>query len=144
MDFSEISFMLADARERGYNVGSTAAAYYTQGVTASMEYWGIPAADIASYLARPDVNYATAPGTWKEKIAKQFWIAMYNRGFEAWTVWRMYDAPGLRLPAATGTPVPFRFTYPVTEKNLNGANLAQAASAIGGDTQQTKIFWDKF
>ncbi|WP_299180205.1 SusD/RagB family nutrient-binding outer membrane lipoprotein [uncultured Chryseobacterium sp.] len=142
MDYSEISFLLSDARERGYNVGSTAAAYYTQGITASMEYWGISAADIATYLARPDVNYATAPGTWKERLAKQFWIAMYNRGFEAWTVWRMYDAPTLKLPVATGTPVPKRFTYPVTENNLNGANLSQAASAIGGDTQQTKIFWD--
>ncbi|WBV61792.1 SusD/RagB family nutrient-binding outer membrane lipoprotein [Chryseobacterium camelliae] len=144
MDYSEISFLLADARERGYNVGSTAAVYYTNAVTASMQYWGISAADIATYLARPDVNYATAPGTWKQKIAKQFWIAMYNRGFEAWTVWRMYDAPTLSLPAATGNPVPNRFTYPVIEKNLNGANLAQAASAIGGDTQQTKLFWDKF
>ncbi|REC77225.1 SusD/RagB family nutrient-binding outer membrane lipoprotein [Chryseobacterium elymi] len=144
MDYSEISFLLADAKERGYNVGSTAAIHYTNAVTASMEYWGIPAADIATYLARPDVNYATAPGTWKQKVAKQFWIAMYNRGFEAWSVWRMYDAPVLGLPVATGTPVPNRFTYPVTENNLNGANLAQAASAIGGDTQQTKLFWDKF
>lgn len=143
MDYSEISFLLADASERGYNVGA-AAAHYTNAVTASMEYWGIPATDIATYLARPDVNYATATGTWKEKIAKQFWIAMYNRGFEAWTVWRMYDAPGLKLPVATGNPVPNRFTYPVSEVNLNGANLSQAASAIGGDTQQTKLFWDKF
>ncbi|WP_312077097.1 SusD/RagB family nutrient-binding outer membrane lipoprotein [Chryseobacterium sp.] len=144
MDYSEISFLLADAKERGYSVGSgTAATHYTNGITASMQYWGIPAADITTYLARPDVAYTSAPGTWKQKLAKQFWIAMYNRGFEAWSVWRMYDGPVLRLPAATGTPVPNRFTYPITENNLNGANLAQAASAIGGDTQQTKIFWDK-
>lgn len=143
MDYSEISFLLAEAKERGYGVGSTAANYYTQGITASMEYWGVSASDITTYLARTDVNYATAPGTWKEKLAKQFWIAMYNRGFEAWTVWRMYDAPGLKLPAATGNPIPFRFTYPVREQNLNGTNLAAAASAIGGDTQQTKLFWDK-
>lgn len=144
MDYSEISFFLSEARERGYNVGSTAADYYTQGIVASMEYWGVSSGDIATYLSRADVDYATAPGTWKEKLAKQFWIAMYNRGFEAWSVWRMYDAPGLRLPAATETPVPVRFTYPVREQNLNGANLAAAAQAIGGDTQQTKLFWDKF
>lgn len=144
MDYSEISFLLAEASERGYAVGSSAAAYYTQGITASMNYWGVADADIATYLARPDVAYATAAGDWKQKIGKQFWIAMYNRGFEAWSVWRKYDAPALALPAATQTPVPFRFTYPLREVNLNSENVAAAASAIGGDTQQTKIFWDKF
>lgn len=143
MDYAEISFLLAEAKERGYNVGSSASAYYTQAITASMEYWGIPTADIATYLARPDVNYASAAGTWKEKIGKQFWIAMYNRGFEAWSVYRKYDAPALRLPAETQRPVPKRFTYPVTESNLNGPNYQQASSAIGGDDQQTKLFWDK-
>ncbi len=144
MDFSEISFLLAEAKERGYNVPLTAAVYYTQGVAASLDYWGVPAADIATYLARPDVNYATAAGTWKQKIGKQFWIAMYNRGFEAWSVYRKYDAPALKLPAATQTPIPKRFTYPVTERNLNKTNYEQAATAIGGDEQQTKLFWDKF
>lgn len=144
MDYSEISFLLAEAKERGYNVGSSATAYYTQAVKASMEYWGVAPGDITTYLARPDVNYASAPGTWKEKIGKQFWIAMYNRGFEAWSVYRKYDAPGLRLPAETGRPVPKRFTYPVTESNLNSSNYNQAATAIGGDQQQTKLFWDKF
>lgn len=144
LDFSEISFLLADAKERGYNVPLTADAYYTQAIRANMEYWNVPAADITTYIARPDVSYATAPGTWKEKIGKQFWIAMYNRGMEAWTAWRMYDAPALGLPEATKTPVPKRFTYPVREVTLNGANYSQAASAIGGDQQQTKLFWDKF
>lgn len=144
MDYSEISFLLAEAKERGYNVGSSAADYYKQAIKASMEYWGVPTADVNTYLARPDVDYASAPGTWKEKIGKQFWIAMYNRGFEAWSVYRKYDAPGLRLPAETGRPVPKRFTYPVTESNLNSSNYNQAATAIGGDQQQTKLFWDKF
>lgn len=144
LDFSEISFMLADAKERGYSVAMSAQDYYNQGITASMEYWGINSGSTTLYLARPDVNYLTAAGTWKQKIAKQFWIAMYNRGFEAWSVWRMYDSPSLSLPVATGTPVPNRFTYPVRELNLNGANVSAAATAIGGDTQQTKLFWDKF
>ncbi|WP_345991973.1 SusD/RagB family nutrient-binding outer membrane lipoprotein [Chryseobacterium sp. Chry.R1] len=144
MDYSEISFLLAEAKERGYNVPLPAAAYYTQAISANMQYWGIDSVDIAAYLAKANVNYATASGTWKQKIGKQFWIAMYNRGFEAWTVWRKYDAPALRLPAATKAPVPNRFTYPVRETTLNGSNYNQAAAAIGGDQLQTKLFWDKF
>ena len=144
MDFSEISFLLAEAKERGYSVPKTAEQYYNQAITANMEYWGIAAGDIATYLSRPDVAYATASGNWKQKIGKQFWIAMYNRGFEAWSVWRKYDAPALSLPAATSTPVPLRYTYPLREVNLNSANVAKASTAIGGDKQQTKLFWDKF
>lgn len=143
MDFAEISFLLAEASERGYTVSQTAAEYYNQGITASMEYWGISGSDIETYLSRADVAYATAQGTWKEKIAKQFWIAMYNRGFEAWSVWRKFDAPQLKLPAASQNPVPFRYTYPLREVNLNSVNVESASAAIGGDSQQTKLFWDK-
>jgi hypothetical protein len=48
---------------------------------------------VAAYLLNPKVAYATAPGTWS-KIGNQLWLAMYNRGFEAWTAWRTYDMPG--------------------------------------------------
>lgn len=142
LDYSEISFLLAEAAERGYAVSGSAATHYTNAITANMEYWGIDASDISTYLSRSDVDYNSAPGSWREKIGKQFWIAMYNRGFEGWTAWRKYDAPQLNLPAATQTPVPLRFTYPVRELQLNQANYEQASSAIGGDTQQTKLFWD--
>lgn len=143
LDFAEISFLLAEAAERGgYSVAESAEEYYNQGVTANMEYWGLSSAEIDAYLARPGVDYATAPGTWQEKIGMQFWIAMYNRGFEAWNVWRKFSSPELRLPAATGNPIPLRFTYPNREYTLNEANVSAAASAIGGDEQQTPIFWD--
>ncbi|MGS2738591.1 SusD/RagB family nutrient-binding outer membrane lipoprotein [Sinomicrobium sp. M5D2P17] len=143
LDFAEISFLLAEAAERGgYNVTGSAEEYYTQGVTASMEYWGLSSDEIDSYLAKPEVDYATAPGTWQEKIGMQFWIAMYNRGFEAWNVWRRFSSPELRLPVSTGNPIPLRFTYPVREYTLNEASVSAAASAIGGDEQQTPIFWD--
>jgi hypothetical protein len=69
LDYSEIQFMLAEAAERGIATPQTAAEHYTEGITASMEYWGIDDADIAAYLANPDVAYATAEGggTWKQK-----------------------------------------------------------------------------
>lgn len=142
LDYSEVEFLLADAVERGYAVSGSAEDHYNSAITANMEYWGVESSEIATYLAQPDVAYSTAPGTWKEKIGKQFWIAMYNRGFEGWTVWRMYNAPQLNLPAATGSSVPLRFTYPVEEQTLNVINYNAAVGAMGGDTQQTRIFWD--
>ena len=141
IDFSEVSFYLADAAERSLSgTPALAAGFYNAGITASFDYWGV--SGIAAYLAKPDVNYTVAPGTWKEKIGKQFWLAMYNRGYEAWTAWRTYDVPTFNLPVDSGLPVPTRYTYPVNEQNLNETNWSAASAAIGGDKQTTKLFWD--
>ena len=142
MDYSEVSFYLAEAAERTYNIGGTADEFYNNGITASIEYWGGTPSDVTSYLADPDVDYATATGTWREKIGTQFWLAMYNRGFEGWTVWRKFDYPILNIAADSEDPVPLRYTYPVDEQNLNSANWDAASTSIGGDAQSTKLFWD--
>lgn len=140
IDFAEVSFYLAEAAARGWSVGGTAAEHYNNGITASFDYWGV--SDVATYLANPNVAYATAAGDWREKIGNQFWLAMYNRGFEGWTVWRKFDTPAFNLPAVSGLPVPTRYTYPINEQNLNEANWGAGSSAIGGDNQTTKLFWD--
>lgn len=141
LDFAEVSFFLAEASERGYAVGGTAEEHYNNGISASFDVWG--ASDLATYMANPDVAYGTAPGTWKEKIGNQFWLAMFNRGFEGWTAWRKFDSPTtFQVPVDDETPLPYRYTYPIDEQNLNRTNWEAASSAIGGDTQQTKLFWD--
>ena len=142
LDYVEVEFLLAEAVERGFNVGGTAAAHYNAAVTASFDYWGVTGA--AAYLAKPQVNYATASGDWKQKIGTQKWIALYNRGFDAWLEWRRLDAPNLLPPAVEGLDltVPTRLIYPVNEQTLNGANRNAAAAAIGGDESFTKLWWD--
>lgn len=142
LDYTEVQFMLAEAAARGFAVGGTAESLYNSAIRASFEFWGNTTAEADAYLAQPNVAYATAAGTWKQKIGTQYWIAMYNKGFEGWNVWRRLDAPTFNLPQATQNPVPTRYTYPIRERNLNGVNYNQAASAIGGDTQTTKLFWD--
>src|SRR5690606_35301008 len=141
MDYAEVSFLLAEAAERGFGVGS-ADTHYTNGVRASLEFWGVSDADITAYLASPDVAYATAPGSWKEKIARQFWLAMYNNAFEGWSVWRKLDYPAMHVSGFENMPAPHRYTYPISERTINPDNYDQASSAIGGDEQSTKLFWD--
>jgi hypothetical protein len=143
IDYAEVCFYLADAAERSISGTPAAAAdFYNAGITASFDYWGTPG--VANYLLNPDVNYSTASGDWKVKIGTQLWLAMYNRGYEAWTAWRTYDIPGFNLPAVSELPVPTRYTYPVNEQNLNIVNYKAASTSIGGDKQTTKVFWDKF
>jgi hypothetical protein len=142
LDYTEVQFMLAEAAARGFAVGGTAESFYESAIRASFEFWGNTTAEANTYLAQPNVAYATAAGDWKQKIGTQFWLAMYNKGFEGWNVWRRLDAPTFNLPQATKNPVPTRYTYPIRERNLNATNYNQASSVIGGDMQTTKLFWD--
>lgn len=146
MEASEVNFYLAEAASQGYAVGKTAAQYYNEAITASFENWGI-GDQAAAYLLNPSVSFATAPGTDKQKIANQEWIAFYNRGFESWTAYRRLDFPALVAPAnayseAEGE-VPKRLTYPINEQTVNGDNYTAGSAAIGGDKMKNHIFWDK-
>ncbi len=144
LDYSEVEFMLAEAKERGFAVPGTAEEHYDAGITASMEYWGIDGGDIDDYLANPSVAYATAAGAWKQKIGTQQWIAFFNRGFEGWSVWRRLDFTGFNVPPLLAySDIPNRFIFPIEEATLNKDNLTQAIQMIGGsDNVQTKVFWD--
>lgn len=143
LDYSEVEFIKAEAIERGFNVGGTAATHYNNAITASIVYWGGATTDAIAYLAQPSVNYATASGNYKQKIGNQEWIALYNRGYDAWTTWRRLQYPQLVAPASALSPIPVRYTYPVNEQNLNQANYTAAAAAIGGDKVTTKLFFNK-
>ena len=123
-------------------MGGDAATFYNAGVTASILEWGGSQADADAYLAEPSVAYATAAGDWKQKIGTQKWIALYDKGFEAWSSYRLYDYPVLPIAEQAQIPTPTRYTYPVTEYSLNEASVEAAASAIGGDALSTKVFWD--
>lgn len=146
LTYSEVEFLLAEAVERGIAVGGTAASHYNAAITASMQDWGVSSANIAAYLVRPDVAYATAAGTWQQKIGEQAWISYFNRGFEAWTSYRRLDFPALVAPPVTFgdiTEVPKRYSYPGIEQTLNAANLEAAVAKLGNNNVTTKIFWDK-
>jgi hypothetical protein len=144
IDYAEIEFIRAEAAERGMSVGGTAALHYNNAVAASIEYWGGTPTEAANYLGQSTVAYATAAGTYKQKIGTQKWIALYNRGFDAWTEWRRLDFPKLVAPVDALSAIPVRYPYPVQEQNLNTKNYNNAATAIGGDLVTTKLFWDKF
>ncbi|OCB76619.1 SusD/RagB family nutrient-binding outer membrane lipoprotein [Flavobacterium crassostreae] len=147
LEATEVNFYLAEAAAKGISVGNNTEYYYNKAITASFESWGI-ANQAAGYLANPDVSFATAAGaTAEEKIATQEWIAFYNRGFEAWTMYRRLNSPVLVAPAKAYSEaegeVPKRLTYPINEQTVNGKNYKDAVLAIGGDKLKNRIFWDK-
>ncbi|HEU4789474.1 MAG TPA: SusD/RagB family nutrient-binding outer membrane lipoprotein [Flavobacterium sp.] len=144
MDATEVEFLLAEAAAKGAAVGA-AATHYNNAIAASMENWGVASADATAYLTANPYSAAN----YKQVIGEQAWIALFNRGFEAWTSYRRLDFPVLTVPAVTYngiTEVPKRYSYPAREQTLNRTNVSAAIAKIPGgkNTLTAKVFWDKF
>jgi hypothetical protein len=145
-DYTEAEFLLAEAVERGFNVGGTAESHYDNAVESSIIYWGGTPAEVDAYLAQPSVAYATAFTNWKQKIGTQAWLAYWLRGNTLWNSYRRLDYPRLFAPPnykQNINKVPVRLFYPVSEQTLNAENYEAASIAIGGDSPLTKLFFDK-
>lgn len=140
LQYAETEFLLAEAAARGFNVGGSAESHYVAAITASFDFWG--ADGLAGYLANPEVAYDSA--NWRESIGTQAWLGNYNRTFASWLSVRRLDFPILVKPLNAESGYPVRYPYPVSEINLNPGNYEEAASAIGGDVTETRLFWDKF
>jgi hypothetical protein len=143
LTYAEVSFILAEAAERGWIAGS-AAAYYQQGIRASMEQWGVTnAAAIDAFLAQPAIAY-TAGTAGLRKIALQKWIALYTDGVEAWAEWRRTCVPATVKPgpaAIIGT-VPRRYLYSTREHSVNATNVDAAVGRQGADAFTSRMYWD--
>jgi hypothetical protein len=142
LDYVEVAFYLAEAAERGFDVGGTAEEFYNEGIKASILYWGGTQAQGTAFLADPSIAFTTASGTNFQKIARQKYVALFNRGLEAWTEYRRLDFPAFNTPPSPNGDFPIRYTYPNSEQTSNGENYTTAAAAIGGDLLTTKVFWD--
>ena len=141
LDYSEVEFILAEASARWGILGAPAE-HYSKAVTASIVYWGGTSAQAESYLAQSGVAYSSATGNYSQKIGIQKYLALYNRGYDAWTEWRRLDYPNLVPANQALSVIPLRITYPTSERTLNRVNVESAATAIGGDGVATRLFWD--
>jgi len=137
ISYAEVQLLLAEAYQRGILTGNAATAY-ANGVTASMNYWGITdAAAIATYVS----NNAYDAANWKMSIGTQKWVALYMNGFQAWNEWRRLDYPQLSAPAAAIiNSIPVRMPYPLSETTSNASQLELVTT--NPNDMQTKVWWD--
>jgi hypothetical protein len=138
--YDEVLFLKAEASARGWAVGGSVQSFYNSAIDESMAAWGV---DIDTFLTQSTVDYddqIAAGKTWKEIIGNQKWIAMYDRGLEAYSTWRLYDAPTMADAVEAGTPPPFRYNYSVDEYSVNEAAVSGANG--GSDNVMDKVFWD--
>lgn len=150
INYAEVCFILAEAKERGWSVPGTAESWYNAGITASMNQWSITDQGVIdAYLAQPAVNYSTAAGDWKQKIGVQKWLALFLQGLDGWSEWRRLDFQKLELPVDgviqdVGDKVsPSRMSYPTNEQSQNANGYQQGVQLLGGpDKLSTRVWWD--
>jgi hypothetical protein len=149
MTYAEVAFLEAEAAQRGVGglSASQAAGFYTAGITASLNQWGVTSSSaISAFLANPAI--ALQSGTaGQTQIVQQEWVALYTDGTQAWSLWRRTCVPFTVKPGpfAIIPTVPRRFEYSDTEKSVNATSLQAAVTAMGGTTDDftTRMYWDK-
>jgi hypothetical protein len=156
--YAEQCFNIAEAIHRGWAPGS-AATYYTAGITASMEFFGIQdgtvipiyetdndlqigsfTANLTAYLAQPSVAYAGAGATGLTQILQQKYLAFFqNSGQEAYFNYRRTGVPNFLFGPGTGNSgvIPKRWLYPVAESVNNPSNYMDAVMNQFGTTTES-------
>ena len=155
MDYAEVAFIMSE--RAGWSQAD-----YEAGITASMEKWGVAAADIAAYIA-------AVPAASEENVLTQKYIAMYMQGQQSWCEYRRTGFPKTLIPVyaeysiqdpsftdpdlewvdkvftplvAEVTELPYRMRYPAQEQTLNGdSRKAAVAKLSNGDVIYSKLWW---
>jgi Starch-binding associating with outer membrane len=143
MTYSELQFILAEARERSIITTGTADAYYRNGISASFSFYGLT--PDPAYFAQARIAYTGTTDERLEKIGTQKWVASYFQGLEAWFNWRRTGYPRLQ-PSVTNqnnNQIPVRFIYPRIEQSLNSKGRDAAIARQGADNINTKVWWDR-
>lgn len=155
MTYSEVQFILAEARQRGYIATSTAEDYYLNGIKASFDYYvsrleeggydeiADAVVDDDAYYNQSAVAYTGTDEALLDKIALQKWLALFYTGLEGWYDWRRTDAPTI-TPGddAVISTVPVRYMYPTDVQAYNADNYAEAIARQGEDKITTHVWWD--
>jgi hypothetical protein len=110
LSYEETQFLKAEAAFKGWGGTKTAEQYYTTGITASMQKYGIAQAQINTYLNTPGIKWNTVVDTTGRsaefedylgittsailtpnpfrQIIMQEWLAGFYRAIDAWTLIR--------------------------------------------------------
>lgn len=151
MNYAELQFILAEAREKGMITTGDAATYYRNGMEANFAYWqnlvpaqyGINVTPPADYFTQPAVAFTGTSTEKLDKIYLQRWVSMFFTGLESWFEFRRTGKPAI-TPGPNNlndNKVPFRYIYPFSEQSLNPTNRQEAVSRQGGtDNLNTKMW----
>ena len=142
MNSDEVQFILAEAAAKGMITGD-ADAYYSKGITYSMQRWGISDADISTYLAQPSIILPPDEAGKLAKIADQKWLALFLVTTETYLDIRRTQLPYIFKNGNLSTfEFPLRYRYPGNElgqnKDAYDAGVADLVPAV--DDEHSKMW----
>ena len=149
LEYAEVAFLISEYKSWDQQA-------YVNGVTASLQKWGVLQTDITTYLA-------ALPKADKENVLNQKYLALYTQGDEAWSEIRRTGYPTFLVKSGDvvwsrtangqttdykfqplfGEGVPLRLYYPPKEQSVNLANYQNAVKSQGNDDITTPLWWDK-
>ncbi|SDL85580.1 Starch-binding associating with outer membrane [Catalinimonas alkaloidigena] len=143
--YAEQEFTLAEGIARGWASGD-AAQHYTNGITASMNFYGITDPVVLdAYLSQDGVAYAGNGDAGLIQILTQKYLAFFqNSGWEAFYNQRRTGVPTFDIGPGNqnGGRIPERWQYPQSEYRNNEANLRDALQRqFGGADDINRPLW---
>ncbi|MBK6264103.1 SusD/RagB family nutrient-binding outer membrane lipoprotein [Marivirga sp. S37H4] len=140
MQYAELQFALAEAVERDFITGD-AQAYYENGIAASFDYYQTELP--ADYFGREGVLLDNTDNL--TKILTQKWVVLNTNGHEAWFNIRRTGIPAIKPGPDNfnNDQYPVRYLYPESEQATNNANFQEASERMGGNTINSKGWWEK-
>ncbi|MDR9366136.1 MAG: SusD/RagB family nutrient-binding outer membrane lipoprotein [Balneolaceae bacterium] len=147
LGYSEVQFILAEARVRGWISSSTARTYYENGVKANFEFYNMHAEDYASfvdeqsaeiYLGGPMVNFAEAASQEQQIefiVTQKYFTSFLQNGWTPYFEHLRTGYPDFMEPESGGPPL--RWIYPQSEYQNNNANVSEAIARQFGDGNDT-------
>ena len=142
MNSDEVQFILAEAAVKGY-VNGNADTYYREGISLSMDRWGISGSHITTYLAQPAITLPGNDDGKLVKIADQKWLALFTVAAETYLDIRRTQLPNIFNNGLLATyPFPLRFIYPGAElgQNVDAYNAGVATLSPAVDNQFSKMW----
>lgn len=157
LTYAQTELLLAEAKARGWNVGSTTASeHYKNGVVAAMESLaqfdattGTISNTVATLYATTHPLDISSLNASLKMINEQYWVAtgsLFNF-IESWSNWRRSSFPVL-TPVTYSSQfspgeIPRRIPYQSGEPANNPVNYAAAVGRLSeGDTFGSRIWWD--
>lgn len=139
LSYAETCFLLAEASQKGWDMGQSAEYFYEAGVRSNMESYGIPDTAIDTYLQNAGKYDHT-----QEQIITQKWLTfIYRDGYESYAEIRRTGYPALK--DRNNNPIdwnsfPNRLAYPPSEVSLNGSNVTAVGEGI--NETHSRVWWD--
>lgn len=160
MEASEMAFLLAEARQKGWISAGTVKGYYDNGIKLSFQRWQIqdgtkPATHIgsdkivdnfAAYCEKEGVALTGAAAD-LDKIALQKWLSLLvTNQTEAYTDFKRTGKPAFvgNIAAtfnANNYTYPQRYVYPLDERSNNKEAYEAAVSRLGGKDLPSAKMW---